>query len=918
MNKYLALILTTFLISYNNGYGQVYSLNNGFTNGGQINTCAGLFKDSNPGGSYSNNESYSVTIAPGTPASAIELRFDTLALGLGDTLFIYDGINVLASSVAIFIATSGPTSVRGSAANTSGALTIRFKSDNTTTLNGWSASIRCKPPCQKIVASVFATSPQVDAQGFISICTGQSILFKGKGNYIENDVVYHQSDTLSRFSWRVTDNRDTSGIFLDSFRHRFSREGGFLVELKITDTAGCINNEMASVKVRTGIRPQFNISTPIRNCSTDTIRVSSRPQMVVGSFSNPPIIADSIFLPDGTNVAYQTTLNINQFSPGQTLNNINDLRGILVNMEHSWLGDIEISIKAPNGATARLKYSTGVGTGWESFLGEPVDEPSATHPFSQVAGKGYSYVFSPNPTFGTMAAEKGKYRYSYVDNAGQVVNNHTYLPAGSYASEESLSQLLGTPLNGQWTITVVDKFAVDNGFMFYWTIQFNPLLYPNSEIYSTTFNTGAWSPALNIVSGTDSAATIVLNAPGTFPFTYTVTDAFGCRHDTTFNLVVLQKPAKPNLGRDTAVCNGQSVTLQVGNVQTGQTYVWNTGNSGVTNINVLQPGTYTVVTTNLPGCTNTDTVIVNPSTPYTISLGNDTSFCLSNPNVLTPAASIAVSSLLWNNGTSANLLPITSPGLYWVEATNQAGCKVRDTIVVSNNPVNTFSLPPDTAICELTTLRLTVNPPTATTLTWSNGTTGNTNTLGGGTHSLIANNIGCLRTSQINVRIKPLPRFTPLADTSICEGFTVPLRVAHPGASYLWSSGSTDSTIAISRKGTYWAQTTLAGCTYRDSMELQYRNCSCDVKIPNAFSPNGDGINDYLVPKIECFPSRFQLLIFNRYGQQVFDTRDFKTQWNGKMSGKDLAVGTYYYILTFFNENLRKDEKFTGSITLLR
>jgi len=118
--------------------------------------------------------------------------------------------------------------------------------------------------------------------------------------------------------------------------------------------------------------------------------------------------------------------------------------------------------------------------------------------------------------------------------------------------------------------------------------------------------------------------------------------------------------------------------------------------------------------------------------------------------------------------------------------------------------------------------------------------------------------------------------------------------------------------------GSYRVQALLNGCTYSDTMQLAFADCSCNTKVANAFSPNGDGINDLLKVNIECYPFNYQFSVFNRYGQLVFVTKDYNKGWDGKMNGTALSVGTYYYILTYRNEGLQKTEKYTGSVTLLR
>ncbi len=102
------------------------------------------------------------------------------------------------------------------------------------------------------------------------------------------------------------------------------------------------------------------------------------------------------------------------------------------------------------------------------------------------------------------------------------------------------------------------------------------------------------------------------------------------------------------------------------------------------------------------------------------------------------------------------------------------------------------------------------------------------------------------------------------------------------------------------------------GCTAYDSVFVKVMKY---VKIPNAFSPNNDGINDkWQVFNLENYPDA-RIEIYNRYGHKVFSSRGFVTPWDGKLNGKDLPIGTYYYII---EPNDNGYGKLTGSITLLR
>ncbi len=84
--------------------------------------------------------------------------------------------------------------------------------------------------------------------------------------------------------------------------------------------------------------------------------------------------------------------------------------------------------------------------------------------------------------------------------------------------------------------------------------------------------------------------------------------------------------------------------------------------------------------------------------------------------------------------------------------------------------------------------------------------------------------------------------------------------------------------------------------------------------IPNAFSPNGDGINDYwTIQYIQSYPG-VEVSIFNRYGQKVFSSRGYSTPWDGKYNGNPLPVGTYYYII----DRKINAPLLSGSVTILR
>ncbi|MGM0626252.1 MAG: proprotein convertase P-domain-containing protein, partial [Bacteroidota bacterium] len=159
---------------------------------------------------------------------------------------------------------------------------------------------------------------------------------------------------------------------------------------------------------------------------------------------------DTIPLPDGDGVSYTSTLFVTGYAAGETLNDVSELISICVNMEHSFLGDLVVTITAPDGNTVTLQEQGGGGT----HLGEPID----ASPDNSVPGVGYDYCWTPFPEYGTWTEE------------GDSVAT---LPPGSYTSSEPLSNLVGSPLNGLWTLTVSDYWMSDDGYLFHWGINFS-------------------------------------------------------------------------------------------------------------------------------------------------------------------------------------------------------------------------------------------------------------------------------------------------------------------------------------------------------------------------------------------------------------------------------------------------------------
>jgi len=158
------------------------------------------------------------------------------------------------------------------------------------------------------------------------------------------------------------------------------------------------------------------------------------------------------------------------------------------------------------------------------------------------------------------------------------------------------------------------------------------------------------------------------------------------------------------------------------------------------------------------------------------------------------------------------------------------------------------------------------------------------------------------------------------ADTFLCKNDTLVLAKARPGIKYSWN-GITDNMVKIHAPGTFIITATdTLGCSKNFTTQVNFQECAaCTVFVPSAFTPNSDGLNDVLRGNINCPVDEYQLQVFNRWGQKVFDTRNANSGWDGLFKGKQATVGVYVYSIRFKNSVNEKNHKYKkGTFVLLR
>ncbi|HQV39014.1 MAG TPA: PKD domain-containing protein, partial [Flavobacteriales bacterium] len=504
-------------------FGQAFPIFNGTTN-----TCVGAFLDSGGEGAsgYSNNENYTYTVCPDAPGGAISLSFVTFNLSIAgtapiDAMLIYDGDDITAPLLGTWTGTSLQGQVvSASAGNSSGCLTVVFHSNNTGT-GVFAATITCYQPCERPTAVATYGSATT-----LKICPGEAVTFNSTGSYAAPGF------SITNRRWDFGDGTVLNGAPA-SVNHTYAQPGGYTAQLYLVDNNGCSSTNRVDLLTLVGTTPNFNGTEGITGCSGETLCLDGVVNPTTWNELPGSGLGTGVFLPDNVGSCFNTTLDFTQFAPGQTLTNINQLLGICVSMEHSFIGDLVISIISPTGQTVVMHQQGGLDT----YLGVPVDDDATPN----IQGICWNYCWSPTATNGT-----------WVDNAGGT------LPSGTYESLNPLSGLLGSQLNGTWTLQVCDLWALDNGYICDWGMDFAPSLYPDllefTPVYGAGCDSSSWSGP-NITTTTNGCNHVCATglAPGDHPYVYTVTDDFGCTYDTTV-MITIVPDLEVNAGLDASTC----------------------------------------------------------------------------------------------------------------------------------------------------------------------------------------------------------------------------------------------------------------------------------------------------------------------------------------------------------------------------
>lgn len=511
MKKTLLLLFIVFPLC---NYAQDILMQNG-----NVETCSGTFYDSGGESSnYSNNESFIYTICPEDSGQRTTLDFMSFITQLNiDFMTIYDGNDTSAEIIGVYSGSESPGFVFASLSNTSGCLTVEFTSDSSANTIGWSANISCLTACQDITAVLDSTFPVANEDDVIEVCIGEDITLNGSG-------IFEVDGTGATYTWYLGDGNLDYGTTANFY---YNSPGVYVVNLLIRDTntdnysEGCPNTNSINQVIRVSGEPDFSGIQANDNtlCFGESTTIQGEAIPLTLTYNCPPPESEETFLPDGTGASYSTCINVVCFEPNAVMTDISQIADICMNIEHSYMRDLEIKIISPNGQEAILKNYPG---GTIAYLGAANDD-STTAP-----GVGADYCFSMSGTTLLVDGPTIIAGFPPVDS----------IEPGAYLPEESFASLVGSPLNGEWCIEITDNLLLDNGYIFSWEINFDESLEPAELTYEPTIISQSWDADSSIIETNENIITIAPQESGEHCYTYRTVDEFGCEftHEVCVNV----------------------------------------------------------------------------------------------------------------------------------------------------------------------------------------------------------------------------------------------------------------------------------------------------------------------------------------------------------------------------------------------
>ena len=631
---------------------------------------------------------------------------------------------------------------------------------------------------------------------------------------------------------------DATTSTLTSPTHTYSGTGPYTIKLTATSSNGCTHDtskQLATIFAR----PTAVFTSPASVCKGDSIQLSEQ--------STAP----------GSSV----TQWFWSFGDGNT--------SALQNPKYAWAN--------PGTYTIKLWVNSASGCRSDTMSKQIQVSPAPIAGFTtsavRCAGKDVTFTDASNPGVGSIS----EWHWTFGDGglldqttAGPVM--HTYVNAGTYTVTLSVKNTTGCSGTTFTSQVVVNANPVANFTSSSVCVPTGLAQFTDQSTPAGTITGWSWDFGDATAISTQSSPTHTYTNGAAYTVKLSVTASTGCTKDTSKVVLVYNTPVtKFGIANASGLCSNTPVTLTDSSAVTGfgsvtkLEIIWDNANNPTT-----------IVTVNSPAANATYThQYANFGTPLSkvfrvVVRSYSGSGCVNETfkDITVKASPLAV----W---TGFN--PVCQDAAPFILTGGSDFFNLPGTGTYSGPGVNTASpqmFSPLSAGAGIHTIRYSYN----------------------------AN--GCTSFKDTTVQVYALPSINAGADRFVIEGDDILINTTGSGAvRWLWTPSTflVSDTVesALSRHPTSDMLYTVTatsdkGCMTSDQVFVKLVK---DFKVPNTFTPNGDGVNDkWLIENLSLYPMH-RIQVFNRYGQVVYESKDYTNAWNGTYKGKDLPAGTYYYVI---------------------
>lgn len=754
-----------------------------------------------------------------------------------------------------------------------------------------------------------------------NICIGDSVLI--------TDTSSISMGSISSWHYTFGDGNTLVRTTNAPFYHPYSTAGTFSISLVTISDMGCVSDTFRRTVV-VNDRPRADFTVSALNCLKDTVYFNHIPP--AGTFNITG------YLWNFDDATTQTTIDAKKkfAAPG-----VQNIRYRIFTAE-GCTGDTTITITVSESPIARLGVTATLCA--DSVLVTDTSSIAAgtITSWKYLFGDGNTLIRSVNTPFYHQYALPGTYTISLITTSN--------LGCTSDTSRQTVS-VTANPLT-DFTNTLVNCFRDTVSF-----IHVTPPGTFNITGYLWNFDDGTTQTTIDAKKKFVTA--------GIQNIRYRIFTAEGCIGDITKQITVSPDPIA-TFGASSPTCLSDSVLItDTSSVSSGIINSWHyafgDGNTLIRSNNsplyhtYITAGTYTIslVTVSDKGCLSDSfrrSVVITPKPVTSFSyLGN---LCTGSPITFTSAFPVTPGATRYwdfgdgtvlnttsgNSATHTYLLPQTNLAVKHM-VRNAAGC-LSDTSVsiipaVYSTPLASFSIRKDT-VCEHMPVAFSSSAAGITAWNWDLGNgTGTTvppfthtyNNPGTYSIRLTVTGAGGCQSLPVtdNLVVHPIPFVNAGADKRIIGGNSVVLNasVTPAGAyTYLWTPATGLNNAAVLQP----VARPLTNTTYVLRAEDVNSHCSAtddvvvkiipELYIPNAFTPNGDGLNDtWGIPELQAYPDA-TVTILNRYGNTIYEqTNYYSNPWDGTFKGQQQPNGTYVYVIQLKDQ---LNQVLKGTVTIIR